>query len=165
MYPQRPPLGIGSSRSRGSPASNARSTPDVRRMTSIAARSMLATSRAPSPLMARLIRWRRRCPIQTSLTCGNASYDSSTPKVAWRGLRRYLYAPAELALRGHRIALIDRDQGQHLSRVFGFYPPAIDDLVLGEDPTASLRIVDTAPEVDVKRATRCLREADTFLCQ
>ena len=41
---------------------------------------------------------------------------------------------AELALRGHRVSLIDRDQGQHLSRVFDFYPPDIDGLVLGEDP-------------------------------
>jgi cellulose biosynthesis protein BcsQ len=32
---------------------------------------------------------------------------------------------AELALRGHRVALIDRDQGQHLSRACGFYPPGI----------------------------------------
>jgi hypothetical protein len=47
---------------------------------------------------------------------------------------------AELALRGHRVALIDRDQGQHLSRVFDFYPPAVDCLVLGEDPSAALRI-------------------------
>ena len=44
---------------------------------------------------------------------------------------------AELALRGHRVALIDRDHGQHLSRVFDFYPPSIDDLVLGEDPSAA----------------------------
>ncbi|MDQ6674550.1 MAG: hypothetical protein M3069_28090 [Chloroflexota bacterium] len=41
---------------------------------------------------------------------------------------------AELALRGHRVALIDRDQGQHLSGVFDFYPPGIERLVLGEDP-------------------------------
>ena len=32
---------------------------------------------------------------------------------------------AELALRGHRVALIDRDQGQHLSRIFEFYPPGV----------------------------------------
>jgi cellulose biosynthesis protein BcsQ len=70
---------------------------------------------------------------------------------------------AELALRGHRVALIDRDQGQHLSRVFDFYPPSIGDLVLGEDPSAALRIVDTAPEVDAKRAIRYLREADWAL--
>src|SRR5438105_11604765 len=70
---------------------------------------------------------------------------------------------AELALRGHRVALIDRDQGQHLSRVFDFYPPAVDDLVLGEDRSAAIRIVDTAPEVDVKRAIRYLREADWAL--
>src|SRR5258708_6284872 len=67
---------------------------------------------------------------------------------------------AELALRGHRVALVDRDQGQHLSRVFGFYPPPIDDLVLGEDPSAAIRIIDTAPEVDAKRAIRYLREAN-----
>jgi len=70
---------------------------------------------------------------------------------------------AELALRGHRVALIDRDQGQHLSRVFDFYPPSIDDLVLGEDPSAAPRIVDTAPEVDAKRAIRYLGEADWAL--
>jgi len=70
---------------------------------------------------------------------------------------------AELALRGHRVALIDRDQGKHLSRVFDFYPPAIGELVLGEDQTAALRIVDTAPEVDAKRAIKYLREADWAL--
>jgi cellulose biosynthesis protein BcsQ len=70
---------------------------------------------------------------------------------------------AELALRGHRVALIDRDQGQHLSRVFDFYPPAVDGLVLGEDPSAALRIVDTAPEVNVDRAIGYLREADWAL--
>jgi cellulose biosynthesis protein BcsQ len=70
---------------------------------------------------------------------------------------------AELALRGHRVALIDRDQGQHLSRVFDFYPPAVDNLVLGEDRSAAIRIVDTAPEVDAKRAIRYLRDADWAL--
>ena len=35
---------------------------------------------------------------------------------------------AELALHGHRVALIDRDQGQHLSRVFDFYPASINNL-------------------------------------
>src|SRR5205814_297244 len=70
---------------------------------------------------------------------------------------------AELALRGHRVALIDRDQGQHLSRVFDFYPPAVDGLVLGEDPSAELRIVDTAPEVNAERALGYLREADWVL--
>jgi cellulose biosynthesis protein BcsQ len=70
---------------------------------------------------------------------------------------------AELALRGHRVALIDRDQGQHLSRVFDFYPPTVDNLVLGEDPSASLRIVDTAPEVNADRAVGYLREADWAL--
>jgi len=70
---------------------------------------------------------------------------------------------AELALRGHRVALIDRDQGQHLSRVYGFYPPSIGDLVLGEDTSASIRIIDTAPEVDAKRAIRYLRDADWAL--
>src|SRR5438045_159818 len=70
---------------------------------------------------------------------------------------------AELALRGHRVALIDRDQGQHLSRVFDFYPPGVDNLVLGEDPRATLRIVDTAPEVNAKRAISYLREADWAL--
>ncbi len=70
---------------------------------------------------------------------------------------------AELALRGHRVALIDRDQGQHLSRVFDFYPPWVDGLVLGEDPAASLRIVDTAPEANADRAVGYLREADWAL--
>ena len=32
---------------------------------------------------------------------------------------------AELALRGHRVALVDRDQGQHLTRIWEFYPPGI----------------------------------------
>ena len=70
---------------------------------------------------------------------------------------------AELALRGHRVALIDRDQGQHLSRVFDFYPPSINRLVLGEDTSATLRIVDTAPEVNADRAIGYLREADWVL--
>jgi len=70
---------------------------------------------------------------------------------------------AELALRGHRVALIDRDQGQHLSRVFDFYPPGLDNLVLGEDPTCEVRIVDTAPEVDADRAIGYLREAQWVL--
>lgn len=70
---------------------------------------------------------------------------------------------AELALRGHRVALIDRDQGKHLSRVFNFYPPSIENLVLGEDSAAAVRIVDTAPEVDAKRAIRYLRDADWAL--
>lgn len=70
---------------------------------------------------------------------------------------------AELALRGHRVALIDRDQGQHLSRVFDFYPPAVDNLVLGEDPSAAIRIIDTAPEVNGDRAIGYLREADWAL--
>jgi cellulose biosynthesis protein BcsQ len=69
----------------------------------------------------------------------------------------------ELALRGHRVALIDRDQGQHLSRVFDFYPPPVNDLMLGEDRNAAVRIVDTAPEVDAKRAVRYLREAEWAL--
>src|SRR5438128_6610921 len=59
---------------------------------------------------------------------------------------------AELAMRGHRVALIDRDQGQHLSRVFDFYPPPVNNLVLGEDPSAAIRIIDTAPEVNADRA-------------
>jgi cellulose biosynthesis protein BcsQ len=70
---------------------------------------------------------------------------------------------AELALRGHRVALIDRDQGQHLSRVFDFYPPGIHDLVLGEDPAAAIRIVDTAPEINADRALGYLRAADWAL--
>jgi cellulose biosynthesis protein BcsQ len=70
---------------------------------------------------------------------------------------------AELALRGHRVALIDRDQGQHLSRVFDFYPPGVDGLVLGDDPSAALRIVDTAPEVNAERAVGYLREAEWAL--
>src|SRR5215211_3546824 len=55
---------------------------------------------------------------------------------------------AELATRGHRVALIDRDQGQHLSRIFDFYPPPVADLVLGGDRSAAIRIIDTAPEVN-----------------
>jgi cellulose biosynthesis protein BcsQ len=70
---------------------------------------------------------------------------------------------AELALRGHPVALIDHDQGQHLSRVFRFYPPPIDNLVLGEDPRATIRIIDTAPEVNADRAIGYLREADWAL--
>ncbi len=70
---------------------------------------------------------------------------------------------AELALRGRRVALIDRDQGQHLSRVFDFYPPALPNLVLGDDRAAEVRIVDTAPEVNAARALSYLREADWLL--
>jgi cellulose biosynthesis protein BcsQ len=70
---------------------------------------------------------------------------------------------AELALRGHRVALVDRDQGQHLSRVFDFYPPGLENLTLGDDPAAPVHIVDTAPEVDAERAVGYLREADWAL--
>jgi hypothetical protein len=54
----------------------------------------------------------------------------------------------EPALGGHRMALMDRDQGQHLSRVFDFYPPPVDGLMLGEHRSAAIRIAATAPEVD-----------------
>jgi cellulose biosynthesis protein BcsQ len=70
---------------------------------------------------------------------------------------------AELALRGHRVALIDRDQGQHLSRIFEFYPPGVGGLVLGEQGDVDVRIIDTAPEVDSARAVGYLREADWAL--
>ena len=70
---------------------------------------------------------------------------------------------AELALRGHRVALIDRDQGKHLSRIFEFYPPGIDGLVLEDRDDVDIRIVDTAPEVDYARALGYLREADWAL--
>jgi cellulose biosynthesis protein BcsQ len=70
---------------------------------------------------------------------------------------------AELAMRGHRAALIDRDQGQHLSRVFDFYPPPVANLVLGDDPSAAIRIIDTAPEVNADRAIGYLRDADWAL--
>jgi len=67
---------------------------------------------------------------------------------------------AELALRGHRVALVDRDQGQHLSRIFEFYPPSIEGLVLSDRDDVDVRIIDTAPEVDYARAVSYLREAD-----
>jgi cellulose biosynthesis protein BcsQ len=67
---------------------------------------------------------------------------------------------AELALRGYRVALVDSDQGQHLSRIFEFYPPNIDGLMLGDVDDADVRIIDTAPEVDYARAVGYLREAD-----
>jgi len=70
---------------------------------------------------------------------------------------------AELALRSRRVALIDRDQGQHLSRVFDFYPPPLPNLVLGDDRAAKVRIVDTAPEVNAARALSYVREADCLL--
>jgi hypothetical protein len=61
------------------------------------------------------------------------------------------------------VALIDRDRGQHLSRVFGLYPPGVPGMVLGEDPAADLRIVDTAPEANADRAIGYPREADWVL--
>jgi cellulose biosynthesis protein BcsQ len=67
---------------------------------------------------------------------------------------------AELPLRGHRVALIDRDQGQHLSRIFEFYPPTVTGLALGDRQDVDVRIIDTAPEVDGARAIGYLREAD-----
>lgn len=67
---------------------------------------------------------------------------------------------AELAVRGHRVALIDRDQGQHLSRIFELYPPGIHGLALGDRDDVNVRIIDTAPEVDSARARAYLREAD-----
>src|SRR5918912_1538607 len=70
---------------------------------------------------------------------------------------------AELALRGRRVALVDRDQGQHLSRIFEFFPPGVDGLVLGDQVDIDARIVDTAPEVDSARAVGYLREADWAL--
>jgi cellulose biosynthesis protein BcsQ len=39
---------------------------------------------------------------------------------------------AESASRGHRVALIDREQRQHLSRVFDFDPAGVDSLVFGD---------------------------------
>jgi hypothetical protein len=59
--------------------------------------------------------------------------------------------------------LIDRDQGQHLSRVFDFHPPWVSELVVDEDPLAALRIVDMAPEVNAERAVGYIREADWAL--
>ena len=41
-----------------------------------------------------------------------------------------------------------------------FYPPGVHNLVLGDDQSAAIRIIDTAPEVDAKRAIRYLRAAD-----
>jgi cellulose biosynthesis protein BcsQ len=70
---------------------------------------------------------------------------------------------AELALRGLRVALIDRDQGKHLSRVFELYPPGMDGLVLEDRHDVDVRIVDAAPEVDYARALGYLREADWAL--
>ena len=70
---------------------------------------------------------------------------------------------AELALRGHRVALIDRDQGQHLSRIWQVYPLDIPGLDLGDNEDVDLRIIDTAPEVDSARALGYLREADWAL--
>ncbi|HEY2595921.1 MAG TPA: ParA family protein, partial [Chloroflexota bacterium] len=67
---------------------------------------------------------------------------------------------AELALRGHEVALIDRDQGQHLSRLWSVYPLSIPGLALGDNPAADIRLIDTAPEVDASRAVTYLREAD-----
>jgi cellulose biosynthesis protein BcsQ len=85
------------------------------------------------------------------------------PKEVWVAPRRCTCSAPSWALRGHRVALVDRDQGQHLSRVFDFYPPAVDGLVLGDDPTTTRRIVDTAPEVNAERAVGYLREADWAL--
>jgi cellulose biosynthesis protein BcsQ len=70
---------------------------------------------------------------------------------------------AELALRGHRVALIDRDQGQHLTRIWPVYPLEIYGLELGDQDHADIRIIDTAPEVDSARALGYLREADYAL--
>lgn len=70
---------------------------------------------------------------------------------------------AELALRGHRVALVDRDQGQHLSRIVEYYPPGLDTLLLGDRHDVDVRIIDTAPEVDAGRALRYLQEADWAL--
>jgi CobQ/CobB/MinD/ParA nucleotide binding domain len=69
----------------------------------------------------------------------------------------------ELALCGHRVALIDCDQGQHLSRIFKFCPPGVDSLVLGDQDDVDVRIIDTAPEVDNARAVGYLREVDWAL--
>jgi cellulose biosynthesis protein BcsQ len=69
---------------------------------------------------------------------------------------------AELVLRGHRVALIDRDQGQHLSRVFDFYPPPLTTscwVRTRQRRCGSL----TAPEVNADRAVGYLREADWAL--
>jgi cellulose biosynthesis protein BcsQ len=68
---------------------------------------------------------------------------------------------AKLALPGHRVALIARDQGQHLSRVFDFYPPGVVGGFL--DDAADVRIVDTAPEANADRGIGYLREADWAL--
>jgi len=48
--------------------------------------------------------------------------------------------------------VIDRDQGKHLSRMFDFYPPDVLNLTRVDRPSAALRIIDTAPEVNADRA-------------
>jgi cellulose biosynthesis protein BcsQ len=70
---------------------------------------------------------------------------------------------AELALRGHRVALVDRDQGKHLSRVVEYHALGMNGLVLGDDPAANVRIVDTAPEVNADRVAAYLRETEWVL--
>ena len=61
--------------------------------------------------------------------------------------------------------MIDRDQGKHLSRIFDFYPPDVLNLTRVDRPSAALRIIDTAPEVNAP-IVRSARGSSTvsFVC-
>ena len=64
----------------------------------------------------------------------------------WRG---------PVALHGDRVAPLIATRANISRAFFDFCPPAIDNLVLGEDTqSAAVRIADTAAEVDAKRAVR-----------
>jgi ParB family transcriptional regulator, chromosome partitioning protein len=58
------------------------------------------------------------------------------------------------------VALIDRDQGQHLSRIFEFYPPGVDGLVLSDQGDVDVRIVDTA----ASGSTSCTSSPTSVAC-
>src|SRR3954452_22000268 len=114
---------------------------------------MAGTVPVPTPMKTTVTRLKRQAHSQPGIFQAVATRLTVLHPKGGVGRSTTVYMlGAELALRGHRVALIDRDQGQHLSRVFDFYPPPVGDLVLGDDPSAAIRIIDTAPEVDAERA-------------
>ena len=67
---------------------------------------------------------------------------------------------AELALRGCRVRIEDRDQARHLSTMIAQLPEVPGLRLAGSPEPGELLLLDTAPEGSPERAVPLLREAD-----